>query len=99
MEWTIHNDRQSVTVGINYKIGLCRKQGSKPVLIRLGKEHSHLFWIERGVEYIPNRPLKLVSGDVSWNEEHHCWCYSKRLIPMRFNDYKVVGIVVDGLPP
>lgn len=92
--WTIKNSYQSVTVTINYNIRLCKKQGFKPCLIRLGKDHSRLFWLERGVEYIPNRPVQLVCGDVIHNGS--CWCYSNAKIPMRFNDYKIVGVVVEG---
>lgn len=94
MNWTIKNDYQSVTVGINHRIGLCKKAGLKPCLIRLGKTHSLLFWKERGVDYIPNRQVKLVSGDVFHNGT--CWTYSNARIPMKFNDPKIAGIVVEG---
>jgi hypothetical protein len=54
--WTIQNDRQSVTVGINTRLWILRQQNMVPTLIRLGKEHSRLFWEERGIDYIPNNP-------------------------------------------
>lgn len=96
--WTIHNDRLSVTVGINTRLWILRQQKLLPTLIRLGKEHSLLFWKERGVGFIPNKPLKLISGDVFWDEARHCWCYSKRRIPMRFMDKQIIGIAVEGTP-
>jgi hypothetical protein len=97
-EWTIENDRQSVTVGINTRLWILRQEGKIPTLIRLGKEHSLLFWKQRGVDYIPNKPTKLISGDVFWDEEQHCWCYSKRMIPIRFNDPHIIGIAAEGIP-
>lgn len=97
-KWTIQNDHQSVTVGINTRLWILRQENKLPTLIRLGKEHSLLFWKERGVYYIPNKPLKLISGDVYWDGEKHCWCYSKRMIPMRFNDPQIIGIAAEGVP-
>lgn len=97
-EWTIENDRQSVTVGINTRLWILRQENMNPTLIRLGKEHSLLFWKQRGVDYIPNKPTKLISGDVFWDEDQHCWCYSKRMIPMRFNDPQIIGIAAEGIP-
>lgn len=96
--WTIHNDRQSVTVGINTRIWLCRKKGLRPTLIRLGREHTRLFWLERGVPYIPNRPTPTISGDVAWDDEQRCWLYGSLRVPMAFNDAKVVGIAVEAEP-
>lgn len=97
-EWTIENDRQAVGVGINTRLWILRQENKSPTLIRLGKEHSHLFWKQRGVDYIPNKPIKLISNDVFWNDELRCWCYSKRMIPMRFNDPQIIGIAVEGVP-
>lgn len=97
-DWTIANDRLSVTVGINTRLWDLRRKKLKPAIIRLGREHSLLFWKERGVSYIPSGPLKLISGDVFWDEEHKRWCYSKRHIPMQFNDPKIVGIAVESVP-
>lgn len=96
--WNIHNDRLSVTVGINTRIGILRRQGLIPTLIRLGKEHSRLFWLERGVPYIPKGPTLLISRDVFWDENNRRWCYSKRMIPMKFNDPSIYGIAVEGVP-
>lgn len=99
MTWTIHNDRQSVTVGINHRLRLVKEQNMEAVLIRLGKEHSRLFWKERGVSFIPIGETKLISGDVEWSNEHRCWFYLTRPpVPMRFNDPKIIGIAVDGVP-
>jgi len=97
-EWTIQNDLQSVTVGINTRLWILRQQNLTPTLIRLGKDHSRLFWKERGVWYIPHGPTKLISGDVFWNAETRCWCYTKRMIPMRFNDPTIIGIAAEGVP-
>lgn len=96
--WTIKNDRQSVTVGINTRLWILRQEDKIPTLIRLGKEHSLLFWKERWISYIPNKPITVISNDVLWNEELRCWCYSKRMIPMRFNDPKIIGIAAEGIP-
>lgn len=96
--WTIHNDRQSVTVGINTRLWLCRKKGLRPTLVRLGREHSRLFWAERGVPYIPNGPTPLISGDVSWDDGEKYWLYGSLHVPMRFNDKKVIGIAVESEP-
>lgn len=98
-EWAIENDRQSVTVGINTRLHLLSLEKINPTLIRLGKEHSHLFWKERGVGFIPNKPLKLISGDVFWDENQHCWFYkTKPPVAMVFNDPKIIGIAVEGIP-
>lgn len=102
MDWTIHNDYQSTTVGINYKIRLCKQAGLQPSLIRLGKAHSLRFWHERGVGYIPNRPLRLVVDDVSWDKESRSWFYhTTPPVRIRFSDPLIVGIVVEGIrkPP
>jgi hypothetical protein len=96
--WSLQNDFQSVTVGINTRLWILRQQGLTPTLIRLGKEHSRLFWKERGVGFIPAGPLKLISGDVFWDEGHHCWCYSRKMIPMQFNSKGIIGIAVEGEP-
>lgn len=96
--WTIENDRQSVTVGINTRLWILRQENKTPTLIRLGREHSHLFWKQRGVEYIPNKPIALVSNDVNWDVEQHCWCYSNAKIPMLFNDPQIIGIAAEGIP-
>lgn len=96
-EWTIENDRLSVTVGINTRLWILRQENKVPMLIRLGKEHSLLFWKQRGVDYIPKGPTPLISGDVFWDEDQHCWCYSKRMIPMRFNDSQIIGIAAEGM--
>ena len=99
MTWTIRNDLQSVTVGINHRLCLLKDQDMEAVLIHLGKEHSKLFWKERGVPFIPVGETKLISGDVAWNEEQQCWFYLTRPpVPMRFNDLKIVGITVDAVP-
>lgn len=98
-QWTIHNDRQSVTVGINTRIWLLRQRGLRPGLIRLGKAHTRLFLAEHGLDYIPARkPRRLPSGLLSWDEERRCLCYSRARIPIRFNDARIHGIVVELAP-
>lgn len=98
-EWTIQNDLLSVSVGINHRLRLLSQDGMKPTLIRLGKEHSRVFWQQRGVDYIPNKPTKLISGDVYWDDTNHCWFYkTSPPVPMRFNDPKIIGIAVEGVP-
>jgi hypothetical protein len=98
--WTIHNDRQSVTVGINTRLWLCRKQGLRPTLIRLGREHTRLFLREHSLQVIPNKkPRRLISGHLDWDEEHRCLVYLSWVgIPIRFNDPKIVGIAVESEP-
>lgn len=97
--WTIKNDRQSVTVGINTRIWLCRKKGLRPTLIRLGREHTRLFLREHSLQAIPNKkPRRLISGHLFWDEENQRLCYSKAMIPIRFNDPKIIGIAVEGEP-
>ena len=99
MNWTIHNDRQSVTVGINHRLRLIKDQGMNASLIRLGKEHSILFWKERGVPFIPSGPTQLISGDVYWEESNNCWFYKTRPpVPIRFNDPTIIGIAIEGIP-
>jgi len=39
-EWTIQNDRQSVTVGINTRLWILRQENKVSTLIRLGKEQQ-----------------------------------------------------------
>jgi len=96
-DWTIHNDRLSVTVGINTRLWLCRRQGMKPTLIRLGREHTRLFLREHSLYVIPNkRPRRLISGHLLWDEENRQLCYSKRMIPIVFNDPKIIGVAVEG---
>lgn len=99
-EWTIKNDRQSVTVGINTRIWLCRKKKLKPTLIRLGREHTALFLKEHGLWVIPNKkPRRLASNHVVWDEENNRLCYASRTaIPIKFNDPKIIGIAVEGEP-
>ncbi len=96
--WTIHNDRQSVTVGINTRFWILRKQGLKPTLIRLGREHTRLFLKEQGLSYIPNRPFKSISGSLFWDPDRRCICYTKRMIPIKFNDPQIIGIAAEGEP-
>jgi len=96
--WTIKNDLQSVTVGINTRLWILKQQNMLPTLIRLGKEHSRLFWKERGFWFIPKGTTSINPGNTFWDEEKHCWCYTKRMIPLRFNDPKIIGIAAEGVP-
>jgi hypothetical protein len=96
-DWTIHDDRLSVTVGINTRLWLCRRQEMKPTLIRLGREHTRLFLREHSLYVIPNKkPRRLISGHLFWDEENRRLCYSRRMIPIRFNDPKIIGIAVEA---
>ena len=47
--WTIHNDRQSVTVGINTRLWQIYGQRMVPTLIRLGREHTAQEAVRAGV--------------------------------------------------
>ena len=97
--WTIHNDRQSVTVGINTRIWLLRRQKMVPTLIRLGRKHTRLFLREAAMQCIPNKkPRRLYHQGLVWDDENNRLGYSRRMIPIRFNDYKIHGIVVEGVP-
>lgn len=98
-EWTIHNDTQSVTVGINHRIGLCRKQGETPALIRLGVKHTSLFLKEARLQFIPNKkPGELFHSGLAWDNVGEKLCYKTcgRLVPFLFNDRRIYGIVVVG---
>lgn len=100
--WTIHNDIQSVTVGINYRIGFCRDQNQTPMLIRLGVKHTALFLREAGLQFIPNKkPAKLFHSGLVWDNEvgrHGRLCYKAcgMLVPFKFNDRRIYGIAVEG---
>ena len=52
-QWYMPQDELSVHVGINHRISLIYQQKMIPSLIRLGKEHTRLFWKECGHWYIP----------------------------------------------
>jgi hypothetical protein len=51
--WSIHNDRLSVSVGINHRIGLLKRQKKKPTLIRLGGWATGYFMREHGLRAVP----------------------------------------------
>lgn len=98
-DWTIHNDLQSVTVGINRRLGLCRKRGEFPVLIRLGVKHTALFLQEARLQFIPNKkPSELFHSGLVWDDASGRLCYDtrRRLVPFCFNDKSIYGIVVVG---
>lgn len=100
MEWYLSQDKLSVHVGINHRIGLLYKQKMVPTLIRLGKKHTRLFWKECGFTYYNPKPgTEIKFGNARWNPELNCYCYQSRIpIPMKFNDPKIYGIVVEGVP-
>jgi hypothetical protein len=84
-------------VGINHRLSLIYKEKMVPTLIRLGKKHTRLFWKECGHWYIPRHSTKPNMGNIIWVPEKNCYCYKSRvLIPMRFNDPSIYGIVVEG---
>ncbi|MGE5572946.1 MAG: hypothetical protein ACM3ZU_08020 [Bacteroidota bacterium] len=99
-EWTIHNDLQSVTVGINTRIGILRKQGLVPTLIRLGMYHTRLFMKEACLDYIPNKkPARIIHSGLAWDDENKRLCYlSVTKVPFKFNDRSIYGIAVEGRP-
>lgn len=98
-EWTIHNDLQSVTVGINARLWILRQQGLVPTLIRLGRYHTRLFMKEACLDYIPNKkPARIVHSGLFWDDENNRLCYSRAMIPFKFNDPKIHGIAVEGAP-
>lgn len=80
--WTLRNDLQAVTVGINWRIGDVKKAGMVPSLIKLGKLHTRLFLREHHLSAVPREP----------------WAYSNAKIPVQFNAPGIVGIVVEGVP-
>ena len=96
-EWYMPQDKLSVHVGINHRISLIYQQNMIPSLIRLGKEHTRLFWKECGFSYYNPRPgTKPRAGNAVWMPEKGCYCYKSRvLIPMKFNDPRIYGIVVE----
>jgi len=97
--WYMQQDELSVHVGINHRISLIYKEKMVPTLIRLGKHHTRLFWKECGHWYIPRPGTKPRMGNIIWVPEKNCYCYkSQVLIPMKFNDPKIYGIVVEGVP-
>ena len=60
--WTMKNDTQSVHVGINHRIGLCREHGKAPGRILLGKYHTELYmhecgWIQLPAEHLYNNKI------------------------------------------
>lgn len=100
-EWYMSQDKLSVHVGINHRLSLIYQQKMIPSLIRLGKKHTRLFWKECGFTwYNPKPGTKIRFGNARWNPELNCYCYPSRkyLIPMKFNDPKIYGIVVEGVP-
>ena len=97
--WTIKNDLQSVTVGINTRLWILKKQGLIPTLIRLGREHTRIFLKEHGLSFIPNKkPARIISDHLVWDEENHRLCYTKRMIAILFNDSTIHGIAAEGIP-
>ncbi len=100
-EWYIPQDELSVHVGINHRLGLIYQQKMIPTLIRLGKKHTRLFWKECGHWYIPRPGTKPRMGNIVWVPEQGCYCYPSRhyLIPIRFNDPSIYGILVEPEKP
>lgn len=97
--WTIHNDRQEVTVGINNRLWILSQKKMNPILIRLGREHTRLFLKEAGMHFIPSKkPQRIIHQGLFWDDVNNRLCYSRRMIPIKFNDYKIHGIAVMGVP-
>lgn len=93
-------DRMSVHVGINVRIAHLRKERVDPTLIRLGRQHTRLFWKECGFSDFNPRPgTEIRFGKAIWVEAKNCYCFNTfKLIPMKFNDPKIYGIAVEGIP-
>ncbi len=53
MNWTMKNDRLSVSVGINHRMGLIKAQKKRPVCIRLGGWATGAFLKEMGLKRVP----------------------------------------------
>ena len=66
--WTIHNDRQSVSVGINARIGILKRQKKKPVRIRLGGWASQQFLKEHWLEHVPRETFYYAGLPVIFND-------------------------------
>jgi len=96
--WTVQNDLQSVTVGINTRLWICKKQGFVPTLIRLGRAHTRLLLREHGLRYIPNRPFSTAAGLLQWDPDRRCITYGRQRVPMKLNDRLIYGIAVEGKP-
>jgi hypothetical protein len=70
-----------------------------PTLIRLGREHTRLFLKEAGMSHIPSsKPERIIHQNLYWSDDLKCFCYSKRMIPIKFNDRKIYGIAAEGVP-
>ena len=79
--WTIHNDLQSVTVGINTRIWLLRRQKMVPTLIRLGRKHTRLFLREAAMQCIPKKPRRIYHQGLVWDDVYNRLGYGRRMIP------------------
>lgn len=66
--WTIHNDRLSVSVGINARIGLLKRQKKKPAVIRLGGWASRQFLKEHWFEHVPRETFYYAKLPVVFND-------------------------------
>lgn len=99
MDWYMPQDKLEISVGINQRLWLLNKDGITPTLIRLGREHTRLFMKEACLHFIPNRkPEKIYHQNLYWDDENNQLCYSKRMVPIKFNDRKIYGIAVEGVP-
>lgn len=56
MDWTMKQDRLSVSVGINHRMGLLKAQKKKPTCIRLGGWATGAFLKEMGLKRVPEEP-------------------------------------------
>lgn len=66
--WTILNDRLSVSVGINSRIGDLKRQKKTPKLIRLGGWASRQFMREHGLDYVPRETFYYAKIPVVFND-------------------------------
>jgi hypothetical protein len=63
-------DRLSVSVGINHRIGLLKKQGLKPTRIRLGGWASGYFLREHCLFRPPKETFYYADLPVAFNDPH-----------------------------
>ena len=66
--WTSLNDRLSVTVGINARIGILKQQKKTPKLIRLGGWASRQFMREHGLDHVPRETFYYAKIPIVFND-------------------------------
>jgi len=91
-------DKLSVHVGINHRISLIYKDKMVPTLSGSARSIPGFFGKSAGTGISRALALSPIWAAV-WVPEKGCYCYKSRvLIPMRFNDPLIYGIVVESEP-